>query len=343
MNGPGTSWFSEWSWDELPALPPEIVLLPRRFPLNLYDFACWARATFVPLAVVFSVRPARPLGFTIDELRASHASRTSAQRRSGLGAFFDRVDVALHGYERLVLAAAPLGALRRLALRRALDWVVRRQESDGSLAGIQLPSMFGLIALHLGGYALDHPVVATGLAGLDRYAVVEDAPGGRVRRIDAARSDVWDTAMAVTALLDAGETGDHPALRKACQFLLDQEIRTCADWSVQRPGLEPGCWGFGLYNDLAPDADDTAEVVMALHRAASRPRLAAGPTGRAGPAGFDTELRVTAQLWPAASAPADRGVAWATGMQSRSGGFPLAALGRAVAAFSRSDLPRQTA
>jgi squalene-hopene/tetraprenyl-beta-curcumene cyclase len=32
-----------WSWDDLPALPPEIMLLPSSMPLNIYDFACWAR------------------------------------------------------------------------------------------------------------------------------------------------------------------------------------------------------------------------------------------------------------------------------------------------------------
>src|SRR5689334_16123328 len=29
--------FGEWSWDEVPALPPEMVFLPSWFPLNLYD------------------------------------------------------------------------------------------------------------------------------------------------------------------------------------------------------------------------------------------------------------------------------------------------------------------
>src|SRR5262245_65079936 len=28
-----------WSWDRLPALPPEMILLPHWFPLSIYDFA----------------------------------------------------------------------------------------------------------------------------------------------------------------------------------------------------------------------------------------------------------------------------------------------------------------
>ncbi len=35
--------FGLWSWDDIPALPPEVVFLPEWFPLNIYDFACWAR------------------------------------------------------------------------------------------------------------------------------------------------------------------------------------------------------------------------------------------------------------------------------------------------------------
>src|SRR5690606_2646593 len=45
-----------WDWDDLPALPPEVMLLPPRVPLNIYDFACWARQTIVPLTVVFAHR-----------------------------------------------------------------------------------------------------------------------------------------------------------------------------------------------------------------------------------------------------------------------------------------------
>ena len=62
--------FGLWSWDELPNMPPELIYLPSWFPLNVYDWACWARQTVVPLTVVATLRPVRPLPFGIDELRA---------------------------------------------------------------------------------------------------------------------------------------------------------------------------------------------------------------------------------------------------------------------------------
>ena len=58
-----------WSWDDLPVIPPELIYLPSWFPLNIYDWGCWARQTIVALAIVQSFRPSRPIGITIDELK----------------------------------------------------------------------------------------------------------------------------------------------------------------------------------------------------------------------------------------------------------------------------------
>ena len=41
---------------------------------------------------------------------------------------------------------------------------------------------------------------------------------------------------------------------------------TARDWAVRRPHLEPAGWAFEFANDMYPDIDDTAEVVLALHR-----------------------------------------------------------------------------
>ena len=69
---------------ELPALPPELILLPSWFPLNIYDFGCWARQTIVPLTVVAAHRPARALGFSLAELRTG-ARRERARLAAQLG------------------------------------------------------------------------------------------------------------------------------------------------------------------------------------------------------------------------------------------------------------------
>jgi len=280
--------FGLWSWDELPNLPPEIVFLPRWFPFNLYDWACWARQTIVPLTIVATLRPARQLPFGIDELRTGLPPQP-LQRALSWGGAFQRLDKLLHRYAR-----RPLQPLRRLAMRRGVAWILARQEADGSWGGIQPPWVYSLLALHLMGYPLDSPPVAAGLRGLEGFLVREETSSGVVRRLEACQSPVWDTALALTALLDAGVATDDDMVVRATDWLLGEEIRVRGDWSVRRPGLEPGGWAFEFANDGYPDTDDTAEVVLALRRAGK---------------GADVRAAV------------ERGVTWTAGMQSRDGGW----------------------
>jgi squalene-hopene/tetraprenyl-beta-curcumene cyclase len=253
--------FGLWSWDNIPALPPELMLLPPWVPLNVYDFACWARQTIVALTIVVSERPARPLPFTLDELRGP-APWTRPRARTLRGRALTAIDRALHLYQR-----RPVRALREHAAMRAERWIVRRQEADGSWGGIQPPWVYSLIALCLRGYPLEHPVMRAGLAGLDRFTIHDPASGtDGTRRLEACQSPVWDTALAVVALADAGVAGDDPSLVRAAEWLLDEQVRVPGDWSVRRPGLAPGGWSFEFANDNYPDVDDTAEVVLALLR-----------------------------------------------------------------------------
>jgi squalene-hopene/tetraprenyl-beta-curcumene cyclase len=286
------SLFGLWSWDAVPALPPEVIFLPEWFPLNVYDFACWARQTIVALCVVGAHRPVRAIpGFDVDELRTG-AVPQRYERLHPLGAWkggFQRLDRALQLYER-----HPSKRLRRLALARATEWILRRQEADGSWGGIQPPWVYSLMALNVMGYPLDHPAMKAGLEGIDPFTIVEDDR----RRLEACQSPVWDTALSMIALADAGVPADHPAMVRATDWILAEEIRVQGDWAVRRPALAPGGWAFEFANDTYPDIDDTAEVVLALRRVAD---------------GYPERQRL--------EAAADRGAAWVRGMQSSDGGW----------------------
>jgi squalene-hopene/tetraprenyl-beta-curcumene cyclase len=293
--------FGLWRWDQLPVMPPELIYLPRWVPLNIYDWACWARQTIVPLTVVDTLRPVRPLPFGLEELQApgtgSAPGRPRATSASGWAAAFRGLDRLLHAYEAHAHRAAPVRALRRAARRRAAEWIIARQEADGCWGGIQPPWVYSLIALHLLGYGLEHPVIKRGLAGLERFTITEQTPGGPVRRLEACQSPVWDTVLAITALADAGLPPDHPALTRAASWVLAQEITGPGDWQVTRPGLAPGGWAFEFDNDNYPDVDDTAEAVLALRR-----------------------VRCPGQE-EARRAAISRGLRWLTGMASRDGGW----------------------
>ncbi|MGY1439106.1 squalene--hopene cyclase [Streptomyces reniochalinae] len=253
--------FGWWRWEDLPEMPPEIIYFPKWFPLNIYDFGCWARQTIVPLTVVCAFRPVHPAPFALDELHRDPAHpRPDAKMAPATtwdGAF-QRIDRALHAYRKVASRR-----LRRAALREASRWIIERQENDGCWGGIQPPAVYSVIALRLLGYDLDHPVLKAGLESLDRFAVWPDAD---TRMVEACQSPVWDTCLASIALADAGLPRDHPALVRAADWMLGEQVVRPGDWSVRRPGLTPGGWAFEFHNDTYPDTDDTAEVALALRR-----------------------------------------------------------------------------
>jgi squalene-hopene/tetraprenyl-beta-curcumene cyclase len=295
--------FGEWSWDDLPVMPPELIYLPSWFPLNLSDWGCWARQTIVPLTIVGSLRPVRSLPFGLTELRVAAGSAAPAAAGpapapgdAAWSRVFSELDRALHVYHRHGLRTRPLRSVRSAAIRRCADWILARQEKDGCWGGIQPPWVYSVIALHLLGYELSHPVIARALAGLESFTIWADTPDGPVRRIEACQSPVWDTVLAMVALGDAGLPPDHPALARAGQWMLDEEVRGPGDWQVRRPGLEPSGWAFEFENDLYPDVDDTAEVILALAR---------------------TSLPVGSGL----AGSVERGTRWLVGMQSKDGGW----------------------
>ncbi|MFF3640958.1 squalene--hopene cyclase [Streptomyces sp. NPDC002564] len=283
--------FGWWKWDDLPELPPELIYFPKWVPLNIYDFGCWARQTIVPLTVVSAKRPVRPAPFALDELhtdaRIPNPTRPLAPVASWDGVF-QRLDKVLHVYHKV----APR-RLRKAAMNTAARWIIERQENDGCWGGIQPPAVYSVIALHLLGYDLDHPVLKAGLDSLDRFAVWR-ADGARM--IEACQSPVWDTCLATIALADAGLPADHPQLVKAADWMLGEQIVRPGDWSVRRPGLVPGGWAFEFHNDNYPDIDDTAEVALALRRVA-----------------HPDKARLENAI--------ERGVRWNLGMQSKNGAW----------------------
>jgi len=278
--------FGAWPWERVPALPSEIMLLPSWAPLNPYDFACWARQTIVALSVVLTYKPRRPLPFAIDELSGPRPW-SAPNGGSMTGRALVALDRVLQLYER-----RPVRKLRELSLARAERWIVDRQEADGSWGGIQPPWVYSLIALHLRGYDLGHPVMRRGFEGLESFTIEENG----VRRLEACQSPVWDTALALVALTDAGLAGDDPTIVRAADWLLDEQILARGDWAVKRPALDAGGWAFEFANANHPDIDDTAEVVLALGRVEHA----------------DPELLRRAR---------ERGARWVEGMQSSDGGW----------------------
>jgi squalene-hopene/tetraprenyl-beta-curcumene cyclase len=277
--------FGQWSWDDLPVMPPELMLLPPGAPLSIYRFSSWARGTIVPLLLLTDDRPVRaiPESARLDELRVPGAA--ARPPRDNLDRLFLALDRALRYYGRL-----PVHPLRRRARKLAEEWILSHQEADGSWGGIQPPWVYSLMALHTLGHGLDHPALKKGLEGMHGRWMIRRGDGSL--RVQACLSPVWDTGLALLALLESGASPSQPWLQRAAQWLLREEIRVPGDWCVQAPGVEPSGWAFEFENDLYPDVDDTAVVLLALQKAGAA----------------DEQTR-------------DRALRWVLAMQSKNGGW----------------------
>jgi len=257
--------FGKYPWDGVPSLPPEIVFFPSWMPFNLYDFSCWARGTIAPLTLVITRRPVRELGVEIDELVVD-GTQASMHRVAGRG-FFAWVDRALKWYDRL-----PWQPFRTRAMQATVKWIVERQEADGSWGGIQPPWVYSLMALNNEGFALDHPVMRKGLAGVEIFKIHDE----RGWRFQACMSPVWDTAWALRALAAAGFRRDHPVMQRAVAWILREQIAADqpGDWQVRCAAVPNGGWAFEFDNDIYPDIDDTAVVVLSLLEGGDRDTVA---------------------------------------------------------------------
>ena len=187
----------------------------------------------------------------------------------------------------------PLAPLRRLALSRAERWIVDRQEADGGWGGIQPPWVYSLIALHLLGYPLDHPVIER---GLDGHASVHDRRRS-CAGVEACQSPVWDTCLALIALARRRRSrrrrGGRPRRRLAARR---------ADPRPRRLGGAP--------------ARARARRLGVRVRQRQLPRHRRHRRGRAGAA-----HRRPSRPDRASRAAIDRGVRWLEGMQSSDGGW----------------------
>ncbi|KPF79096.1 squalene--hopene cyclase [alpha proteobacterium AAP81b] len=285
--------YGELSWDAIPTMPPEIILLPRWFPIHLSRMSYWARTVIVPLLVLQTRQPraVNQHGVHVPELfgppvkvgPASHQKRAWA-------AFFGAIDVVLKFADRNRLWP---NKLRARALKACLDFVTERLNGEDGLGAIY-PAMANSVMMFAElGYAADHPHRAIARQSVENLLVVKDDEA----YCQPCVSPIWDTALAAHALLEVGEPQTEAAALAGLDWLVPrQELTVKGDWAERKPDLRPGGWAFQYNNAHYPDLDDTAVVVMALDRAAP---LGAKPYAEA----------------------IDRGVEWTVGLQSRNGGW----------------------
>lgn len=251
------------SWNLVPSIPPELMLLPQWFALNIYEMSSWTRGFVVPMAILATMRPEfrLPDRARVDELfrdasRKAAAFDWSRQILSWKN-FFLALDRGLKLYEKL-----PWNPLRKRALRAAQEWTLEHMERSDGVAAIYPAIMNSIFVLLAMGHGPDDPKTAREIREFAKLEIEE----GDTIRMQPCVSPVWDTCIAMVSLEEAGIPADHPALVKAADWILSKQILALGDWQVKNKDAEPGGWAFEFRNDWYPDVDDTAFVLMALQR-----------------------------------------------------------------------------
>ena len=286
--------FGQCSWDDTPAVPPEIVLLPDSFIFNIYKMSSWSRGIVVPLSIIWASKPFCPVPdhAAIPELHVprteSHAPRSRRERF--WRAFFTRCDRWIKRAE-----AGGFTPLRQKALEACEAWIHERLALLDGLGAIFPPIINTIIAFRCLGYALDDPRLLAQVRELEKLELEDE----ETLHVQPCFSPIWDTALVIEALSDAGVPADDPVLLKAARWLLDREVKEVGDWKKACPAAEPGGWYFEYANEWYPDTDDTAEVLTALSRVH-----------------FPGESEDLARQGAVA-----RGQAWMLAMQNRDGGW----------------------
>ncbi|KAL4800583.1 squalene cyclase [Aspergillus venezuelensis] len=269
--------FGLFPWSSIPELPVELVLLPSISPINIYNFASWARGTIAPLLIICHHRPvyALPNGLSkrndyLDELWVDASVKDVPYRRAlwDMAWKGEITELAFSCVDKLLYYANGLRSLpllRPYARRRCLAWILERQEPTGDWAGIFPPMHASIFAFVLEGYKVDDEPVRLGIQALENFAW-KDTDGGK--RIQACVSPVWDTALMSIGLCDVNITlhkkQHREVLDRATKWIKDRQLlQPKGDWRVYRPRLAPGGFSFEYSNSWYPDVDDTAAIILA--------------------------------------------------------------------------------
>ena len=254
-------------WHEIPAVPPEVALLPRFFFVNIYEISYWSRVILIPLSVLYALKPDRQVEerISISEIFRKNHPEFAAELVLPEDPTVPNWRNFFKAAERVVrlIEQTPFKPLRKRALKAAEEWIVQRSEDSEGLGAILPGMLHGVMALRMLGYDNSHPALASNVRYLEELEIEE----GDAIRVQPCLSPVWDTALALNALREAdGLSADAPEAVAAARWLVSKEVRKSGDWQVRRPDLEPSGWYFQFANEFYPDIDDSAAVLLALDR-----------------------------------------------------------------------------
>lgn len=280
-------------YQSIPTVPPEILLLPQWFYINLSAMSAWTRTILVPLSIMSALKPVRklPPEMGIQELFIGNPLELTPP------AAWDKSKISWRNFFLVVDGCFKtiepwLGGVRSAAIDHAAAWMRERFENSDGLGAIFPPMIYTVVALKALGVSDNDSEMVWALKHLEDLQLVNNDQ----LRLQPCLSPVWDTALALNALATCGYTVAQPEIQRATQWLLAKEVRRKGDWADNVEGVEPGGWFFEYHNDFYPDTDDTAMVLMAL-------------------------ARTKGHLHPEGKSACKRAIRWLLAMQNSDGGW----------------------
>jgi squalene-hopene/tetraprenyl-beta-curcumene cyclase len=236
--------FGQYDWAGVPPIPPWLVLLPylpqlpkalEKRTLNIYDLSYWCRISLVPMSVLYELRPLKklPPGAGIEELFVEPPGERrwnfESPTEPGIFSLGGLIQLGARAVKKFEFAIGPI--LRKVALKKARDWILNHQDDSGDWGGIYPPVMYNLLALPLLGVSKDDPRIKRAWQALDRFMI--DHPEKDGLHMQACVSPVWDTAWSLIALAEAGYDTKRPEFQRATDWLYARQILREGDWVVK--------------------------------------------------------------------------------------------------------------
>ncbi|WP_248929252.1 squalene--hopene cyclase [Paenibacillus hamazuiensis] len=289
----------QYPWPNHIPVPIEMLLLPKSFPVNYFDFSGYARVHFAPILVCadrkWVIKTARTPDLSdlyADQSKTSRVPRHAEPRHNE--SYRSLLSMIVQGIKHLPFLP---GQIHSAALHRAEQFMLQRIEPDGTLYSYFTSTFLMIFALLALGYPKNHPVIVRAVQGLKNLICRADA-GIHIQNVT---STVWDTALFSHALQEAGASPQSPMIQKAGQYLLSRQHQKYGDWTIHNPRAIPGGWGFSDINTINPDIDDTTAALRAIRRLAQT-------SGNPDHAAYLSS-------W-------NRGMNWLLSMQNDNGGWP---------------------
>src|SRR5947209_6742278 len=159
----------QFPYENCPAVPPEMLLLPKWAYFIIYAMSSWTRTIVIPLSIFYAHKPVRrpppELGIAELFLQAPDTPlwpHPPTRRLLTWTNFFLVTDRVIKAFERW-----GLGPVRRAALRRAEAWLHEHFADSDGVGAIFPPIIYTIICLRCLGHDDDSPQMQWALKQLD--------------------------------------------------------------------------------------------------------------------------------------------------------------------------------